>query len=236
MKPEIKVAASILAADFTALKEEVKKIESAGCDIIHIDVMDGHFVPNITIGPVIIKAVRGITKLPIDSHLMIENPDMYIEDFVKCGSDIITVHVECLGKRTSESKGFGKFPKEVESMNVDKARALLKKIRGLGARPAISLNPGTPLCIQDILADLDKVLIMSVNPGFAGQEFISSVIPKIRDLRKIYTKDIEVDGGINDKTGQLVVSAGANILATASYFFKAKDPAAVVKKLKSLGR
>lgn len=234
MNKDIKVSVSILSADFARLGDEIKKCEDAGVDIIHIDVMDGHFVPNITIGPVIIESVKPYTKIPLDAHLMIENPDMYIETFTKSGADIITVHAECYGELKPFSKGRNKFPKEIEKINPEKVRKDLNKIKKSGAKAAIALNPGTPLCIQDVLNDVDMVLIMSVNPGFAGQAFMDSVLPKIEALRKIYKGDIAVDGGINNETAKKAVQAGANILATASFFFKSKDPKETIKSLKRL--
>lgn len=234
MVKEIKVGASILAADFTDLAGAMKKCEDSGIDLIHLDVMDGHFVPNITIGPVVVKAVRSCTGIALDAHLMIEDPGICIEDFVRAGCDIITVHAECYGERTAGSRGRQAYPKEIDKLDVKKIRKDLRKIRALGARTAVAINPGTPLCVREILDDLDMVLIMSVNPGFAGQKFMPSVMPKVEELRKIYDGDIGVDGGINDATGKQVVDAGANILATASYFFKAEDPKEAVRKLKEL--
>lgn len=231
---EIKVGASILAADFNNLGADVKKCKDAGIDIIHLDVMDGHFVRNITIGPVIAKAVRACTDITLDAHLMIEDPAMYIEDFIKAGCDMLTVHAECYGERTPASRGRDKFPKEIKKIDTEKARKDLQRIRALGAKAAMAINPGTPLCVQGLLGDLDMVLIMSVNPGFAGQKFMPSVLPKVKALREIYDGDIEVDGGINDVTAKEVVKAGANALATASYFFKSRDPKDAVKRLKML--
>jgi len=234
MAREIKVAPSILAADFAHLKDEIRKIEESGADIVHVDVMDGHFVRNITIGPLIVKAIRPHTKLVIDSHLMIENPHLYIEDFARAGSDIITIHAECYGEYTPQSQGINAFPKEVDSIDIDKARKGLELIRKVGARPSITLNPGTPLCIEALLKDVEKVLVMSVDPGFAGQSFKKEVLPKVERLKKIFKGDIEIDGGINGETAPLAVKAGADILVTGSYFFKAEDPAAIVKSFKSI--
>ena len=236
MARKMKVAASILACDFSKLRDEVKKCEDAGIDLLHIDVMDGHFVPNLTIGPVIIDSIRPYTNLPIDSHLMIENPGMYIKDYVEAGSDIVTVHIESYGEYRPASRGTGKFPKEVDSIDSEALLKDLKKIKSSGTIASVTLNPGTPLsCIQGVLKDVDKVLIMSVNPGFAGQKFMNEVVPKIKDLRKVYDKDIEVDGGMNAETVPIVIDAGANIIVTASYFFKSKDPKEAVKVLKEIG-
>lgn len=213
---KIKIAPSILSADFSCLDKEIRKVELAGADMLHIDVMDGHFVPNITIGPAVIKCIRRLTKLPLDTHLMIEEPEKYLDEFVNAGSDMITVHIETISK--------------AELVNLRTRELKSKKIK-LG----ISLNPSTPLAeIKDTLNLIDFVLIMSVNPGFSGQEFIPSALPKIKELRKIFKGDISVDGGINEKTAESVVRAGANILAAGSYIFKAKDYKQAIRRLRCL--
>lgn len=224
MKQEIKIAPSILSADFTRLAEEIKAVERAGADLIHIDVMDGHFVPNITIGPLVVKAVRQATKLPLDVHLMIDNPDRYIPDFARAGADIITIHAEA-------------------SKNLDEDIELIKMNK---VKPGVVVNPATP--VESIFHVLDKVsmvLLMSVNPGFEGQKFMPEVLGKIRKLRDKITNsphlnvgnnnppDIEVDGGINLETAREVVKAGANVLVAGSAIFYSKDYAAVIKSLKS---
>ncbi len=230
----IQIAASILSCDFSRLADEIKKCNDAGVDLLHIDVMDGHFVPNITIGPIIVEAIRPLTKLPIDAHLMIENPFMFIEKFIAAGCDIITLHAECYGKLRAHSDGLGKFPKEIDKIDVAKVKKDIEAIKKRGKKVGLTLNPGTPLCIEEVLDDLDKVLIMSVNPGFAGQKFMPEVLPKITALRKIFDKDIEVDGGINEQTAPLAIDAGANILATASCFFGSNNPKELVQRLKNL--
>ena len=207
-----KIAPSILSADFTKLGQEVKEVEQAGADYIHIDVMDGHFVPNITVGPMIVKAVRRVTKLPLDVHLMISNPDQYIDDFVQAGAHMITVHVEA----------------------VNHLHSSIQLIRKAGVRPAVSLNPATPLqMIEHIIDDLGMVLLMTVNPGFGGQEFIPEVIPKIERLREMIRKkgldiEIEVDGGINAETINLVSSAGADVFVAGSAIFGSDDYARTI--------
>ncbi len=231
--PRLSVSASILCADFTRLGEEIRKTEEAGADMIHVDVMDGHFVPNITIGPVIVNAIRPLTRLPIEAHLMIENPGNYIEAFAEAGTDIISVHAECYGTRRASSRLPGQFPKEIDEIDPALVRKDISKIKSLGRRIFLTINPGTPMCLQPVLKDIDGILIMSVNPGFAKQAFMPEVLDKIRELRKIYSGDISIDGGINDKTAPQAVKAGANILVTASYFYGAKDRAQVVKILKA---
>jgi len=210
----IKVAPSILSADFSCLDREIKKVERAGADLLHVDVMDGHFVPNITIGPAVVKYIRKVTQLPLDVHLMIENADKYADVFVKAGSDMITVHIEAL--------------------SFNKIKALSRQMRAKGIKFGVSLNPATPLVkIKKVLSLVDFVLVMSVNPGFGGQAFIPGVVPKIRQLRKIFKKDIAVDGGINDLTAKLVIEAGANILAAGSYIFRAKDTKFAIERIRN---
>lgn len=234
MTKKIKISASILSADFTQLKKEIRKCEVSGVDMIHLDVMDGHFVPNITIGPVIVEAIRALTSLPLDAHLMVENPGMYLDKFISAGADIITLHAECYGQLIPASRGLGNFPKELESFDAKLASKDIERIKGQGKKAALALNPGSPPIIQGCLDILDMVLIMSVNPGFAGQKFMPSVLSKIIALRKIFDGDIAVDGGINEETAKEVVKAGANILATASYFFKSTRPKQLVSRLKRL--
>ncbi len=213
---KIKVAPSILSADFSCLRRELKKIESAGADMVHIDVMDGHFVPNITIGPVVVKYIHKSTSLPLDVHLMIENPLKYIDAFLRAGSDMITVHIETISK--------------------SKVKSQKSKLKAKGVKLGISLNPDTPLSkIKPVLKYVDFVLVMSVNPGFSGQGFIPAVGPKIRHLRSIFKGDISVDGGINDKTAPLVIKAGANILAAGSYVFGAKDIKSAIERIRNAG-
>ncbi len=234
MTSKIKVSASILCADFTKLADEIKKCEAAGVDMLHVDVMDGHFVPNISIGPIIVEAIRPLTKLPIETHLMIDHPGMYIDSFIDARADIVSIQVECYGPLRKECDGLGKYPKEVDSVNVRLLRDDILRIKNRGKKAFLVVNPGTPLCFNELLKDIDGVLIMSVNPGFAKQKFMPGVIPKIETLRKIFKGDISVDGGVNAESAPLVVKAGANVLATASYFFGAKDPAAAVQYLKNL--
>jgi len=234
MPKDIKVSASILCADFTRLGDEIKRCEDAGIDMIHVDVMDGHFVPNITIGPMMVEAIRPLTNLPIEAHLMIEHPGMYIDDFIKAGTDIISMHVECYGRLKAECRRFGQYPKEVDSVDSNLIRADIRKIRDRGKKVFIVMNPGTPLCFDALLKDIDGVLVMSVNPGFPKQKFMPMVLPKIQKLSSKFEGDIEVDGGINDLTAPEALKAGANILATASYFFGSDKPREVVRHLKSL--
>ncbi|WP_339163533.1 ribulose-phosphate 3-epimerase [Siminovitchia sp. FSL H7-0308] len=203
----MKIAPSILAADFTKLGEEIKEVEAAGADLIHIDVMDGHFVPNITMGPAVVEAIRSITELPLDVHLMIENPDQYIEAFAKAGADYMTVHVEA-------------------SPHLHRT---LDEIKKQGIKSGVVLNPATPAeSIKYVLDNIDMVLLMTVNPGFGGQSFIHSVLPKITEVRNMGLKhgvqfDIEVDGGINPETARLCKEAGATVLVAGSSIFQQKD-------------
>jgi ribulose-phosphate 3-epimerase len=234
----ILVSASILCADFGHLAEAVKATEAAGTDLFHIDVMDGHFVPNISIGPLIVEAVRKHTKLPLDVHLMIEDPGRYIDAFLDAGADILGIHAECYGVRREACRGYGQWPKEIDVLDADAARADIRRIKERGAQAYLVLNPGTPMCLDEVLEELDGVLVMSVNPGFAKQKFIPGVLDKVRQLRNHpdFSGDIAIDGGINDKTGADAVKAGANILITASYLYGAPDPKEAIAALKAGGR
>ncbi|MCM3110196.1 ribulose-phosphate 3-epimerase [Lederbergia lenta] len=212
----MKIAPSILAADFSKLAEEVKEAEAAGADMIHIDVMDGHFVPNISMGPFIVEAVRKVTSLPLDVHLMIENPDRYIEQFIDAGADYITVHMEA-------------------SPHIHRT---VQEIRRLGAKPGVVINPGTPASsISSIIDYVDMVLVMTVNPGFGGQSFIPGVLPKIREIKQMIIGkeldiDIEVDGGINSETLKLCKDAGANIFVAGSAIFSQTDRQKAMNELR----
>jgi ribulose-phosphate 3-epimerase len=212
----IKIAPSILSADFTRLGEEVRAVEKAGADYIHIDVMDGHFVPNITIGPLVVKAVRKVTALPLDVHLMISDPDLYVGAFVGAGADLVTVHAEA----------------------VRHLHRSVQLIRKAGAKPAVSLNPATPPEVLDyVLDELDMILVMSVNPGFEAQEFIPAVIPKIERIREMIDRrglraEIEVDGGIGPDTIGRVTRAGANVFVAGSAIFYSKDYGATIRLMK----
>ncbi|MDD4979693.1 MAG: ribulose-phosphate 3-epimerase [Candidatus Omnitrophica bacterium] len=211
---KIKIAPSILSADFSCLAREIKKVESAGADMLHIDVMDGHFVPNITIGPVVVKYIRRVTKLPLDVHLMIENPQKFIDEFISAGSDMITVHIEAISSA--------------------KLKAQSVKLKKKGIKLGISLNPATPLTkIKETLGFVDFVLVMSVNPGFSGQSFIPAVLPKIRQLRSIFKGDISVDGGVNDKVAARIIKSGADILAAGSYIFGAKNTRLAIERIRN---
>ncbi len=212
----IKISPSILSSDFTRLGEEIRTVEEAGADLIHIDVMDGHFVPNITIGPLIVKAAKDITSLPLDVHLMISDPDRYIDDFVKAGADIITVHAE----------------------TVYHLHRTIQVIKKMGVQAGVALNPATPVeMLNYILTDIDIVMIMSVNPGFGGQQFIPEAISKIEAVRKMIEKkglptEIEVDGGINEKTISRVYQAGANIFVAGSAIFLEDDYKKVIDTMR----
>ena len=211
-----KLAPSILSADFSRLGDEIKAVEEAGADYIHIDVMDGHFVPNITIGPLVVETIKNVTKLPLDVHLMISNPDKYIKDFIKAGSNILSVHAE----------------------TCPHLQRTINHIRELGIKPAVVLNPSTSLStLEYILEEVDMVLLMTVNPGFGGQKFISSMIPKIKKLRKLVDEkhlpvELEVDGGINLDNISKVVKAGADVIVAGSAVFKSKDCKETVMQLK----
>ncbi|RNB87952.1 ribulose-phosphate 3-epimerase [Brevibacillus nitrificans] len=213
----VKIAPSILSADFARLGEEIQDVERGGADWIHVDVMDGHFVPNITIGPLIVDAIRPVTKLPLDVHLMIEEPDRYIPQFAKSGADWITVHQEAC-------------------RHLHRTLALIKE---QGAKAGVVLNPATPVStIEHVLTDLDMVLLMTVNPGFGGQKFIHNVVPKIKQLRQMLDErglghvEIEIDGGVNTETARLCEAAGATVLVAGSAVFNQKDRAQAIAAIR----
>ena len=214
-----KVAPSLLSADFSKLGDEIRRIEKAGADWAHIDVMDGVFVPNITIGPTVIESVRNVTKMPFDVHLMITDPGKYVKSFADAGADMLTIHVESKGDMTT----------------------ILKNIRDLGLKAGMTLNPQTPVHVLDKYLDmLDLVLIMTVQAGFGGQQFQEIGISKIEYVRKYSDAhnpnlEISVDGGINADTGKRCVDAGATVLAAGSYLFKSKDMAAEISKWQKYG-
>lgn len=213
-----KLAPSILSADFSNLGEAVRLVEAGGADYIHIDVMDGHFVPNITIGPTVVKSLRKRTNLCFDVHLMIESPENFIEDFYKAGADIITVHQEA-------------------SAHLHRT---IQKIKSYGLKAGVSLNPATPVAtLKDIIRDLDMVLLMSVNPGFGGQSLIENVKYKFHDLKQLINEynlniDIEIDGGVNSINLNEVLSWGANVIVAGSAIYKAKDVVLETKKFKEI--
>jgi ribulose-phosphate 3-epimerase len=213
----IKIAPSILSADFSRLGDEIRAIDQAGADYVHIDVMDGHFVPNITIGPLVVDAVRRVTDLPLDVHLMIERPDSYVSDFAKAGADLIVVHVEA----------------------TTHLHRTIELIRSFGKKAGVSLNPATSLATLDmILPDLDLVLLMTVNPGFGGQSFIDSCLPKIAQLRQRIDQlgkpiELEVDGGVKIDNIERIAAAGADVFVAGSAVFGADDYAATIQQLRS---
>ncbi|MDP1826879.1 MAG: ribulose-phosphate 3-epimerase [Archangium sp.] len=217
MSNRVRIAPSILSADFGRLHDEVKAIEAAGADYVHVDVMDGRFVPNITIGPLVVEAVKRATSLPLDVHLMIVEPERYIDDFVKAGASIITVHQETCAH----------------------LHRTLQQIRAAGAKPSVVINPSTSLsAIEDVLGEVTQVLLMSVNPGFGGQAFIPATIDRVKRLRAMLeakgltSVDIEVDGGINATTAKQVVAAGATVLVAGNAVFKQPDYRAAIAALR----
>ena len=219
MKNKIKISPSILSADFANLEKEVKDVELAGADMLHMDVMDGHFVPNITIGPLVVGAIRPVTELPLDVHLMIENPDQYIPDFAKAGADIIVVHAEA----------------------VRHLHRTIQLIKSFGKKVGVSLNPATSLSVLDIiLPDLDLVLLMTVNPGFGGQSFIESSLSKIAELRRRIDTlglpiELEVDGGVKVDNIEKIAAAGADVFVAGSAVFGTESYQSTISQLKENG-
>ncbi len=214
----VKLAPSILSADFARLGEEIRAVEEAGVDYIHVDVMDGHFVPNITIGPPVVKAIRKVTGLPLDVHLMISEPQDYVPAFVKAGSDILMVHAEAC-------------------VHLDR---VVQQMKDLGIRAGVALNPHQPLAVLEyVLRDLDRVLIMTVNPGFGGQSFIEGVLPKITRLKEMIrdqglTCEIEVDGGVTVDNARRIADAGADVLVSGSAIFGTKDYRATIARYREV--
>ncbi|MDF2521465.1 MAG: ribulose-phosphate 3-epimerase [Clostridia bacterium] len=214
----IKLAPSILSADFANLERDIKIVENAGAEYLHIDVMDGHFVPNITIGAPVVKSLRKISNMVFDVHLMISRPEDYIADFAAAGADIITVHAEA----------------------ATHLHRLIQMIKKEGKKAAVALNPATPLSVLDyVLEDVDMILIMSVNPGFGGQKFIPSALDKVRAIRELISEmnldiDIEIDGGVSLDNIAEIAANGANVLVAGSAVFNSKDPAATIKQMKEI--
>ncbi len=217
MSTHVRIAPSLLSADFGDLRGQIALAEQGGADWLHLDIMDGHFVPNISFGPPVVRSIRALTKLPLDTHLMIREPDRYLEAFREAGSDIITVHLEAC-----------------RHLN-----RTVHRIRELGARPGVSVNPATPVSLlRDILPDIDLVLIMSVNPGFGGQSFLTGSPARIREMaamiRDIHPGiELEVDGGIDNRTAPDVVAAGATVLVAGSYIFRSGDIPGTVRALRA---
>ena len=212
----IKIAPSILASDFARLGEEVKDVEAAGADYIHVDVMDGHFVPNITIGAPIVRALRPVTSLPLDVHLMIENPDQYIEEFADAGADILTVHAEACPH----------------------LHRTIQLIKSKGVKAGVVINPATPVdAIKHVIEDVDLVLLMTVNPGFGGQAFIDRVLSKITETKQLadslgVAPEIEVDGGVNAETARACIEAGATVLVAGSAIYSQSDRKAAIEQIR----
>jgi len=215
--PAAIIAPSLLACDLSRLGDEVKAVEAAGADWLHLDVMDGQFVPNISFGPVVVEAVKRVSRLPLDVQLMIANPERFVEAFIKAGADRLTVHVESEGLR------------EPAAM-----RTLLRDLRARKIRAGVSLRPKTPAeALRPYLDELDQVLVMTVEPGFGGQAFLPEMLPKIRTIRQWFAGDLEVDGGINADTAALVGQAGANILVAGTYIFRHADYRAAIATLRA---
>jgi ribulose-phosphate 3-epimerase len=219
-RPSLRIAPSILSADFARLADEVARVESAGADLLHIDVMDGHFVPNLTVGPPIVEALRKVTKLPLDVHLMMTNPDAFIPEFADAGADYLTVHVEACPH----------------------LHRTVQAIKERGVKAGVTLNPATSLTtVEEIITDADLLLVMSVNPGFGGQHFIASVLNKIAHARQLIDRSgsraaLEVDGGVKVDNAAQIIQAGADILVSGSAIFSSPDYGRTIKALREAGQ
>ena len=213
-KTNIKVAPSLLAADFSCLVSEIRRAEKAGADMLHVDVMDGHFVDNITLGPFIVRAMRKVTRLPLIAHLMIENPEKYAEEFARAGSNMIIFHIE----------------------TTKNPRRLIRMIKHYGTKAGISIKPKTKASsIQSLVSLVSEILVMTVEPGFGGQKFMRDQLPKIRKFRSCFDGDIAVDGGINCETAKYAVRSGANVLVAGTYLFGSRHMKRLIGQLKALG-
>lgn len=211
---KIKIAPSLLAADFSQLGLAMEEVNNLGIDFYHIDIMDGHFVPNISIGPAVVKNLRPLTSLPFEAHLMISEPLKYIDKFIEAGADIITLHIETISE--------------------DEFKNAAERLHQQGVKIAIALNPETHAkAVKNLCDKADMVLVMTVHPGFGGQQFMAEVVPKISEIRRFYQGDIAVDGGIDEASALLAVKAGANVLAAGTYIFKAKDKKKAIERLRN---
>jgi ribulose-phosphate 3-epimerase len=235
--PAVKIAPSLLAADFARLKDEIQRVEAGGADWLHLDVMDGHFVPNLTIGPPVVEAVRKVTKLPLDCHLMVLEPEKYLGIFADAGADGLTFHAEAVAMdyaRKWKERGWAMTLPCKTLFDPRRVDACLDAIRTKGKRAAVAINPGTEAeCVSELLSKVDMILAMTVWPGFGGQEFIESVVPKVAKLRKMAPAiDLEVDGGLNPETAKVAGAAGANVIVAGTATFRSDDVAGAIAALR----
>ncbi len=237
MTPPVRIAPSLLAADFARLRDEIQKVEAGGADMLHLDVMDGHFVPNLTIGPVVVEWVRKVTKLPLDCHLMIMEPEKYVEAFADAGADSVTFHAEAVAKDYAikrKERGFAMALVCQQLYDWPRADRTIERLRRKGKRVAVAINPDTDAeAAAELVPKVDMVLAMTVWPGFGGQKFMEAVVPKVEKLRKMSaTIDIEVDGGLTPETVKPAAAAGANVIVAGTATFRSNDAAGVIRSLR----
>ena len=234
MKP-IRIAPSILASDFSRLRDEIQRVEAGGADLVHVDVMDGHFVSNLTVGPVVVEWVRKATRLPLDCHLMITHPEKYAPSFIEAGADSVTFQAEAVAREGKVRWNGQGFVLRRGGKDYDRKRleAAIDAVRSRGKGLGVAVNPDTPAAVLDFLDRVDMVLVMTVWPGFGGQKFIESTVPKIGELRRRSASvDIEVDGGLNEETIRKAAGAGANVIVAGTSTFRAPDAAAAIRRLR----
>ncbi len=233
MPSKCRVSASLLSANFLKLGDEIRATEAAGTDSFHLDVMDNHLAPNLSYGPPVIQWIRSATQLPLEVHLMIDNPHLFVADYAKAGADLLFFHIECYAAEPVNPLAIREIPRATTQPDIPQILAVIDQIKQLGVKAGITLNPNSPLtpALKPAILASDAVLIMSVNPGFSGQKFIADVLPKITEMRTYYQGDIHIDGGITNETAPLARQAGVSTLISASYLYSSADYKSAIQSL-----